>query len=463
MNGYHYCMHRGIFLILICLLLSAWPAFAENRALIIGVGKYQVESNNLPGIDKDVEMARKIAQAIGFKPQQIKVVMDEQATLKNIGDSVNDWLIEGTTKNDRVFFYYSGHGAQIPDTGHDEDDKADEVLVPYDTKIKNRTLENVFLDDAFGKMLAKIPAKESFVFIDACHSGTSTKSIADADRKAKVFIYPGMPRLAGKPFAVQPRRRAITRERFASLSACRDEEQALATKEGSLFTRALYDAIVNSQGKSVTLKLLKKSTTDFIASYISASSISPDKTHHPMLAGSKKLQSKSILVSEAAPSSTKPSLWDKIMLLTEKADYEVPIRTNQSQFKEGELLKVLLNMPHDGYVNVVNLSPGDKKLTVLFPNGYHEENFFKAGTRVTIPDKSDRFSLPASPPFGKNLIAVFVTPEKINSYHKGIGNSEIPFKLMSDETTEEFEDTFRGFQPKSTGLGAGRVIALIEP
>ena len=76
----------------------------ENRALIIGVGKYQVESNNLPGIDKDVQMARKIAQALGFKPQQIKVVMDEQATLENIGVSINNWLITGTTKNDRVFF-----------------------------------------------------------------------------------------------------------------------------------------------------------------------------------------------------------------------------------------------------------------------------------------------------------------------------------------------------------------------
>ena len=144
------------------------------------------------------------------------------------------------------------------------------------------------------KMLAKIPARESFVFIDACHSGTSIKSIADTDQKAKVFIYPGMPRLAGKPFTVQPKRRAVTRERFASLSACRDNEVARATPEGSLFTRALYDAIVNSQGKPVTFKSLKESTTDFIASYVSSRNMPPDTAHHPMLGGSKKTSGKKI-------------------------------------------------------------------------------------------------------------------------------------------------------------------------
>ncbi|WP_321419087.1 caspase family protein [uncultured Desulfobacter sp.] len=460
MNGYHYCMHRGMFLVLVCLILSAWPAFAENRALIIGVGKYQLSSGNLPGIDKDVEMAKKIAQAIGFKPQQIKVLRDDQATLENIGHSISNWLIKGTTKNDRAFFYYSGHGSHIPDTSQDEKDKVDEVLLPYDTKIKNKTLVNVFLDDVFGKMLAKIPARESFVFIDACHSGTSTKSFGSEDQKAKFFIYPGMPRLVGKAnFSTQPRRRAITRERFASLSACQDDETAIATRKGSLFTRGLYDAITKSNGKPVSLKLLQKSTTDYIAAHAT-----PDKVHHPELAGSKKLQNKNIHVTSAVTSSSEPSLWDRVLLLTEGADYKVPVRTNQSKFKEGDLLEVSLTMPHDGYVNVINLSPNDTKSAILFPNGYHKENFFKAGTRITIPNEDDDFNLPTSPPFGKTLIAVFVTTEKINSYKKGLGNSKDLIKLMSGETAKEFDVIRSCFsvQPKSVGLGAGKVIALVE-
>ncbi|NWH05992.1 caspase family protein [Desulfobacter latus] len=460
MNGYHYCMHRGICLILICLLLSAWPAFAENRALIIGVGKYQISSGNLPGIDKDVEMAKKVAQAIGFKSHQIKVLRDEQATLDNIGNTISDWLIKGTTKNDRVFFYFSGHGSHVADTDRDEKDKADEVLLPHDTQIKDKTLKNVFLDDVFGKMLAKIPARESFIFIDACHSGTSTKSFAGMDQKAKFFIYPGMPRLVGKAnFSTQPRRRAITRERFASLSACQDDETAIATREGSLFTRGLYDAVTKSNGKSVSLKQLKKSTTAYIAAHTS-----PDKVHHPDLAGSKKLQGKSIHVTSAVTSSSESSLWDRVLLLTEGADYKVPVRTNQSKFKEGDLLEVSLTMPHDGYVNVINLSPNDTKPAILFPNGYHKENFFKAGTRITIPSKDDDFNLPASPPFGKTLIAVFVTTQKINSYKKGLGNSGDLIKLMSSETAEEFDVVRSCFsvQPKSLGLGAGNVIALVE-
>ena len=58
--------HRSYAVFLMILFLIPNFAEAENRALIIGVGKYRIENASLPGIEQDVENMVKIAQQIGF-------------------------------------------------------------------------------------------------------------------------------------------------------------------------------------------------------------------------------------------------------------------------------------------------------------------------------------------------------------------------------------------------------------
>jgi len=159
---------RTIFLMIVAFMLLI-PGFAEaeNRALIIGVGKYRIENASLPGIEQDVENMVKIAQQIGFTGNQIKVLRDADATLVNIENAINTWLIQGVKPSDRVLMYFSGHGSYIPDENGDEDDETDEVLLPYDTEQTEKGLKNALVDDRFGELLAKIPSKEVFVLIDA--------------------------------------------------------------------------------------------------------------------------------------------------------------------------------------------------------------------------------------------------------------------------------------------------------
>lgn len=97
-------------------------AAAENRALIIGVGKYSIENASLPGIGQDVENMVKIARQIGFSENQIKVLRDENATLANIENALTTWLIQGVKPSDRVLIYFSGHASYIPDENGDEDE-----------------------------------------------------------------------------------------------------------------------------------------------------------------------------------------------------------------------------------------------------------------------------------------------------------------------------------------------------
>src|SRR6266404_2427833 len=93
-------------------LLSASAAFAENRALLVGIGTYKQQyfegkagrkkSTSLPGIDLDVKMMHDVALKLGFQASQIRELRDQQASLQGLRKSIQEWLIDGVKPGDRV-------------------------------------------------------------------------------------------------------------------------------------------------------------------------------------------------------------------------------------------------------------------------------------------------------------------------------------------------------------------------
>lgn len=441
-----YCLFFFAFIWLYSFLTLHSPAQAENRALLIGVGEYQESSANLEGIDKDIDMMKKIVKMMGFKDSQVKVLLDSKATLSGMEQAIKDWLINGVSSQDRVVFYFSGHGSYIPDENGDEADNADEVLVPHDVSVSGETLVNVFVDDKFGKMLSDIPAGEIFVFIDACHSGSSTKGLSPV----KFYSYPKMRGRGKGNFAVEE---SSGKDNYICLSACQDDEKAIPTPKGSLFTLAIFDAI-SKIGKEITASKLKEAASDYISQNAPAG-----RAHHPQISGNTDLAGKNLIMASSDEASPSSDIWAKLEKLVEDADYKIEIDTNQNRsFKTGDLLVITCKIDRDGYLNIINVSPGDEKPTVLYPNRFHKESQVTAGTLV-IPSSGDSFKLRTTPPSGDSLIVAFLTQEKINAYQDGKGGLNDLFKTMS-------EKSFRGFtveeKRKNGNFGAGKVITKVE-
>ena len=141
----------------------------RRKALLIGINEYPDERNRLEGCVNDVFTMSSVLQECGFPPETIRVCLDSRATAEGILSRL-EWLLDGPAAGDELVFYYSGHGAQIPEYGENfEPDRNVEVLVPHDF---DWTPEKAITDDQIQCLYAQLPyATRLAMIFDCCHSG----------------------------------------------------------------------------------------------------------------------------------------------------------------------------------------------------------------------------------------------------------------------------------------------------
>jgi metacaspase-1 len=145
----------------------------ERRALLIGINAYPNPANRLEGCVNDVFLMSSVLQECGFRPEEIRVVLDDRATTANILERLH-WLLDDVGSADERVLFYSGHGAQIPAYGvRQEVDRLNECLVPYDF---DWSPDHAITDKQFVTFYSQLPYGSHFAAIfDCCHSGGLTR------------------------------------------------------------------------------------------------------------------------------------------------------------------------------------------------------------------------------------------------------------------------------------------------
>jgi hypothetical protein len=208
-------------------------ARAERRALIIGINAYSNGVSPLRGSVNDAKMMREFLLARGgFQPGQVRMLLDGEATKAAIIGAIDNFLIAGSRSGDPVVFFFSGHGAQTPDTNGDEEDGLDETLVVADTAVRDGRIVNQIIDDELDVALKRLDDRLLTVIIDSCHSGSVTRSMGQIDRDDEAA--PRTPTFTG----VEPV--AVTR---AAVTAHRREETLLKASPN----RMVWSAVSASQ------------------------------------------------------------------------------------------------------------------------------------------------------------------------------------------------------------------------
>jgi hypothetical protein len=428
------------------LLLAATNVNAEQRALIVGVGRYVTPGIDLPGIDLDVERMHENLNRMGFSDRQIHTLTDESATSTRVIAEMDGWLRQGVQPGDRVVFYFSGHGSQVPDWNGDEDDGVDEVLVTHDMQRARKngraTLTGVVVDDTINEMVAKNPSRNVLLIVDACHSGTVSRSFSLTNRSVtsdpvfrKSFIYDGMP----EPRSSSARTRDIkpvagSAGNYVALSAARDRESAIGTSRGGIFTIGITDTITrfSAEGRSITVNALRDEAAQFIKTKVDKADL-----YTPQVTGNPTLASAALKIATA--SATDGPNRKKLLDLVAAQSNHLDISPSKARYTLNEPVKFNLNLPTGGYLNIVTVDAKDAA-TVLFPNHLQESNVVKAGP-FQLPTAQMAFDLLAAEPLGPTLVVAFLSSDPINFYQETLdsrdenGNITADFASLSHAAT----------------------------
>lgn len=143
----------------------------ENaHALVIGIANYQ-HINILPQtVTKDAQDVYELltdARHCGYSPDNVKLLMNDQATKQAIQQALIDLTVR-CDQDSTVFIYISSHGGRIESGPY-----AGEFLLPVDTLYNSgeSVAQTAISSTELTSLLHAIPARKLVVIFDCCHAG----------------------------------------------------------------------------------------------------------------------------------------------------------------------------------------------------------------------------------------------------------------------------------------------------
>lgn len=94
-------------------------------------------------------------------------------------------------------------------------------------------------------------------------------------------------------------------------------------------------------------------------------------------------------------------------------DIEAVPEESKSSFNIGDKINIVFNSSKDCYLTLLNIGTSGK-LTILFPNKLHQDNFIKGGQTYKIPGNEYGFEYQLKGPQGIEKLKAIVTESKIN-------------------------------------------------
>ncbi len=193
---------------------SSDPAAARTHALLVGVSNYpaaSVGNLQLIGPKNDVALMIETFRTMGLADSDMTVLADGLSETwidrASDGDPTKAAIMAELARlatdlgsGDTAIIYMSGHGSQSPEMHIEakaapESDGLDEIFLPLDIGKWSDTVgavENSLIDDELGVAVKAIRDRGATVWliVDACHSGTLTRSAAglgqDGDQVRKI-------------------------------------------------------------------------------------------------------------------------------------------------------------------------------------------------------------------------------------------------------------------------------------
>lgn len=415
----------------IALVTMPGAAWATDTAVLIGVGKFiNLEGNDLPGIGLDVDMMKGVADRLGYNA--VVELRDQQGTRHAILSQLERVLVTDASPTDRVLIFFSGHGTRV-----DADDGAGHIethsaIVAADANMTTNpdgsaSLHGVVIGKEFAELFRRARVKSVILVVDACHSGSIDKNVTlgypvlgSTKAVRKYLVWPGMPTAhataigtdISKSVGIGMRKSMAEGAQYISLAAAGDDESALATPAGSMFTVGITQAIAEQSAQGhISPRETLKLASDYVEREAATAS---GEVFHPEIHGTDALLDAPLRLSDTSAGGG-PN-WREVSRITSGLP-KLVVTGLQPQYKDGQDVRMQVTLPSDGYLNVIAVGPDDT-VTLLYPNQNAPDNHVAAGT-LALPGDIPKLGgqeiyFPITAPYGKTMIAAILTHEPLD-------------------------------------------------
>jgi uncharacterized caspase-like protein len=158
----------------------------ERYAVIIGISEYADERiTDLEYADDDARafydfLTSPRAGLGGLEPDNIRLLLDEEATLREIRIALTTFL-DQVAPEDIVFVYWAGHGAPDPTRA------TDHYLYAHDTEL-SAVAATALLANDLSQNVSRQDARDVILITDACHSGAVMQGARGSNDVNQAFL-----------------------------------------------------------------------------------------------------------------------------------------------------------------------------------------------------------------------------------------------------------------------------------
>ncbi len=219
--------------------ISFGPKFGRSVGVVIGIGQYDFwDGLNAPANDA-MRVRNFLVEEAGF--DEVYTFINSSINLNKFNDLVSNKLPSVLNQNDRLFFYWSGHGGEAIDFAGRKFG-----FLPLGNGRVDGTENAVFMDD-IDSWIRRFKAKHALFVIDSCFSGLAGRAKSSNVRKATF-------RRISKPAHY-----------VLTSSASNQRSYGYADGSGSVFTSAFLNSVRGSADDNptdgiVTLKEILSNT-----------------------------------------------------------------------------------------------------------------------------------------------------------------------------------------------------------
>ena len=145
--------------------------YSDSWALIIGINKYENVQPLSYAIDDAIAVKNLLINDYGFPRNNVYLLLNQEATQNNIKKQL-DALVRSSKENDRVVFYFAGHG-ETETLGLEGTDMG--FLLPVEGKKENLYLTSIPMDE-LKRIALRSKAKHMLFLVDACYGGLAAQN-----------------------------------------------------------------------------------------------------------------------------------------------------------------------------------------------------------------------------------------------------------------------------------------------